>query len=431
MHAYLHEPDKLMKPYLAALTVLTMLFCGCSGSPDQRDQLVSDSSFVAGTFGYDLAILKKAHDDLVLLEDGTGARVLIAPAYQGRVMTSTFGGDDGTSNGWINHALISSGKIQPHMHAVGGEERFWLGPEGGQFGLYFAPGANFTFDQWQVPPALDTEPFLVLGKGPKEAVFGRDMALKNQSGTSFNLRVRRAIRILDHQTVSELLGTTIDKDHPMVAFESDNRIFNTGSDVWKEASGLLSIWILSMLNSSEHGIVGIPYHQGSEQGAGRVVTDDYFGKVPAARLVVTDSLILFRADGKYRSKIGLSPTRAMDRMFGYDPETGDLTIAIFSAPQPAAGYVNSKWERQQHPFSGDAVNAYNDGPNDSGARMGNFYELESSSPAAGLAPGDSLLHLHRTIHFGGGKEKTGPLLRAVFGISARHLQQLDRSIHTP
>ncbi|MFM7327252.1 MAG: DUF6786 family protein, partial [Bacteroidota bacterium] len=142
------------------------------------------------------------------------------------------------------------------------------------------------------------------------------------------------------------------------------------------------------------------------------------------RLVVTDSVILFRADAEYRGKIGLSPARALDRMFGYDPETGDLTIALFSAPQPGSGYVNSKWEYQNNPFSGDAVNAYNDGPNEHGGRMGNFYELESSSPAAALTPGDSLIHIHRTIHFGGGKKKTAPLLRAVFGISESHLQLL-------
>ena len=111
-------------------------------------------------------------------------------------------------------------------------------------------------------------------------------------------------------------------------------------------------------------------------------------------------------------------------MFGYDPQTGDLTIALFTAPRPEAGYVNSKWERQAKPYSGDAVNAYNDGPNDSGARMGNFYELESSSPGAALEPGDSIRHVHRTIHINAGKAVSDFILRTVFSISARHLEQL-------
>ena len=45
--------------------------------------------YPVGTFGYDLALLKQMHHDAVLLDDGKGAQVVIVPAYQGRVMTST------------------------------------------------------------------------------------------------------------------------------------------------------------------------------------------------------------------------------------------------------------------------------------------------------------------------------------------------------
>jgi hypothetical protein len=86
-----------------------------------------------GTFGYDLNFLKQYHKDLVVLGDNEGAQVIIVPAYQGRVMTSTSGGNAGLSFGWVNHDLIASGKQSEHMNAFGGEDRFWLGPEGGQF----------------------------------------------------------------------------------------------------------------------------------------------------------------------------------------------------------------------------------------------------------------------------------------------------------
>ena len=39
------------------------------------------------------------------------------------------------------------------MNVFGGEDRFWLGPEGGQFALYFKPGDPFDLDHWQVPEA--------------------------------------------------------------------------------------------------------------------------------------------------------------------------------------------------------------------------------------------------------------------------------------
>ena len=52
-------------------------------------------------------------------------------------------GDTGASFGWINRQLIASGKLLPHMNAFGGEDRFWMGPEGGQFSIFFAPGVKF------------------------------------------------------------------------------------------------------------------------------------------------------------------------------------------------------------------------------------------------------------------------------------------------
>ena len=41
------------------------------------------------------------------------------------------------------------------MNVFGGEDRFWLGPEGGQYSLYFRGGDPFDLDHWQVPEAID------------------------------------------------------------------------------------------------------------------------------------------------------------------------------------------------------------------------------------------------------------------------------------
>src|SRR5262249_35495003 len=80
-------------------------------------------------FASDIAFLRQ-HTNLVLLEDPSrSAQVAVAPAYQARVMTSTPGGNDAPSFGWIGRAAIASGKRQPHMNVFGGEDRFWLGPE--------------------------------------------------------------------------------------------------------------------------------------------------------------------------------------------------------------------------------------------------------------------------------------------------------------
>ena len=133
------------------------------------------------------------------------------------------------------------------------------------------------------------------------------------------------------------------------------------------------------------------------------MNDAYFGKVPADRLVVRDRVLFFRGDGKHRSKIGLPPARALPVLGSYD--------AAAACPHPGAVHAARGRHRLREldvadpgrsPFAGDVVNSYNDGPPAPGAKpLGPFYELETSSPAAALAPGASLVHRHRTLHFVG------------------------------
>lgn len=82
-----------------------------------------------GTFGYDFAFLSDRMDVHLLKAEDSNGQILLAPDYQGRVMTSTARGLEGRSYGWINHDLIASGETQPKINAVGGEDRFWLGSE--------------------------------------------------------------------------------------------------------------------------------------------------------------------------------------------------------------------------------------------------------------------------------------------------------------
>ena len=374
------------------------------------------------TFGDDLRFLQQHHKDLVVLvSDSNGAKVIIAPAYQGRVMTSTANGDKGLSFGWINRDLIASGKPAEHINAFGGEERFWLGPEGGQFSIYFKKGVEFKFGNWFVPKEIDSEPFTLVSSTPEDAKFQKEMHLENYSGTKFDLEVNRAIRLLDTRQIDSVLGTTLPDEVKAVGFESSNRVTNTGASAWDKKTGMLSIWILSMMNASEQTTIAVPYKKGDSAKLGKIVTDDYFGKVPADRLKDKDGYLLLKADANYRSKIGISPRRALPFAASYDAVNNVLTIAQFSLHEGVTDYVNSLWKIQDNPFGGDAVNAYNDGPID-GKQMGKFYELESSSPAAGLSPGNAIVHLHRTIHLQGSKEDLDKIAMKLFGVGVDQMK---------
>lgn len=394
-----------MKRFYFLLISLPLFLLSCNSSNERKMNMQE------GTFAYDVDFLKQYHPDLIELGQGD-ARVVVLPAYQGRVMTSTAEGDNGLSFGWINHELIASGKFTEHFSAFGGEERFWLGPEGGQFSIYFKKGKDFVFDNWKVPEEIDTKPFELVRTDSSSAAFVQHMQLENYSGTVFNLKVDRNIRLLGDSAINALLHL-LPAGVKSVAFETENVITNEGTKAWDKSSGLLSVWILSMLKASDATTIFLPYKQGDSSQLGKIVTDDYFGKVPADRLKVADGMIRFKADGNYRSKIGLSPQRALPIAASYDANNQVLTLAQFTL-SGSTDYVNSLWEIQQEPFMGDAVNAYNDGPVD-GLQMGRFYEIESSSQAAALKPGESLTHIHRTFHLKGSAEQLNQVMMKLFG----------------
>ncbi|MCA9732357.1 MAG: hypothetical protein H6696_11145 [Deferribacteres bacterium] len=371
----------------------------------------------SSTFAADMAFMAK-YKETIVLENKTGqAKVLVVPDYQGRVMTSTAAGNDGVSFGWLNYELIASGKLNQHINAFGGEDRFWLGPEGGQFSLFFKAGDAFDLEHWQTPAPIDSEPFEVKEQSQSHVTFQKNIHLVNYSNTAFSLDVERDIRLLNDEMMTTALGSEFDPTVQAVAFETVNKVTNSGAETWKKETGLLSIWILGMFNPSASTTIVIPLKDEA------VVNDSYFGKVPADRLVVKNGIAYFKGDGQYRSKIGVPPSSAKPIMGSYDSLKNVLTIVQFSFDTETKDYVNSAWELQDHPFAGDVLNSYNDGPPAPGAKpLGPFYELESSSAAKELAPGETLTHIHRTFHFVGQKNALNAIAQSQFGVGLAEIE---------
>ena len=180
---------------------------------------------------------------------------------------------------------------------------------------------------------------------------------------------------------------------------------------------MLSIWILGQLISTDGNTVIIPFEKNV---SGEILNDTYFGKIDDDRLKVLEDTILFKGDGKKRGKIGVGPMRTKPVIGSFDEENGVLTIVKFSFDKAKKNYVNSKWEHQQDPFSGDVINSYNDGPLPDGSQMGPFFELESSSAAAKLAPGETLIHEHATFHFQGEKEELEQISEKLLGVDFKN-----------
>lgn len=374
-----------------------------------------------GPFETDLAFLNQHTKTIVLTGPRGAAKVAIAPEYQGRVMTSTTGGSDSPSFGWLGRGAIESGQRQPHMNVFGGEDRLWLGPEGGQYALYFKKGDAFDLEHWQVPDAFDWGPWEAANQSPASVTFRKHMSLVNYAGTRFDIDVDRTVKLLTDVEIAALLGTPAGEVQT-VAFESSNTVTNVGQQAWTPESGLVSIWILGQLRPSESTTIALPYDANPHSKSQPIVNDAYFGKVPPDRLVIKEPTIYFRGDGQYRSKIGLSPARATSLVGSYDAAGQVLTLVQYTRPSGASDYVNSMWELQREPYKGDVVNSYNDGPVAPGKPpLGPFYELETSSPALKLAPGERYTHVHRTFHFVGPDVELDRIAKATLKVGIRDI----------
>ena len=136
---------------------------------------------------------------------------------------------------------------------------------------------------------------------------------------------------------------------------------------------------------------------------------------------VQDAMRYLRA---HAAELGINPKRSKAVVGSYDAGNKVLTLVQFTQPKAARDYVNSLWKIQKDPYGGDAANSYNDGAPSPGAKpLGPFYELESSSPAAALAPGRSLEHVHRTIHLSGPEPILNEVARATLGVSLEQIQK--------
>jgi hypothetical protein len=403
----------------ARLAALVLLVACSPASPTEtklptaNDPKTPAASSTAPTFDDDVAFLRK-YGSVTVLESPAGGRAALSAKYQGRVMTSATRAG-GPSLGWIHRDFIAAARTRTPFDNYGGEDRFWLGPEGGQFALYFPPGKPFEFALWQTPAALQEGEWTVTESTPTGVTFTRAMKLVNWSGTAFELSVERTVHLVAAEPL--LAGAPRAR---WIAYESVNKITNTGKNAWTRDSGLLSIWILGMFQPAPDARIVVPFNKAS----GDVVNDRYFGKVPSDRLRIDDatSCITFTADGKHRSKIGLSAARATGALGSYSASARVLTLVRLAQPSATSDYVDNMWEKRADPFKGDAINAYNDGPTEPGkASLGGFYELETSSPAAALKPGESLVHTHATLHVEVDDAVRDAIAKSAFPIPARCL----------
>lgn len=396
------------------IMLLSLCFTACINSSKSSKSM---DSFEKGTFGYDLHFLKGKDSILILKNDEGNGQLAVSAKYQGKVFTSTADGLQGQSFGWINYKAFDQEK-DPHMNAYGGEDRLWLGPEGGKFSLFFKPGTRMVFENWHTPSAIDTESWNLISADNKRVTLDKEMDLLNYAGTRMKVKVVRDIEVLEKRNIESALGIKLSGEVKYVGFRTSNGIINTGDQEWNKQTGAPCMWSLDMFSPSPKTVIVVPY---DERVSGKVATTDYFGEIPKDRISYKNGVLLFKADGRSRGKLGIPPARAKSVAGSYDATNNVLTVTLFDINNEAT-YLNQEWTPDKDPFTGDAVNAYNDGPLEDGSQMGPFYEIESVSPAAFLKPGGRLDHRHSVFHFTGKKELLDAISQKVFGVSLKEIE---------
>lgn len=414
----LSHKSLVMKKLIVLFVIVMMISTSCKNPqrPDDADR------FVKGKFGYDLAFLSQKDSDLIVLSNNDGkSQIIISPKYQAKVFTSTANGPAGTSFGFVNYDVLNADAPDEHMNGYGGENRFWLGPEGGKFSVFFAKNTEQVYDNWHTPKPIDTESWEVASADTKSAVLKKEMQVTNYSGNQFKLNVERKIALMDPAEACRQLGIEANRKINMVAYQTDNTITNMSDFEWTQETGTICIWMLDMFNPGPNAVTVIPFNEGDEAQLGKTVTSDYFGEIPADRFKVLQNMIFLKTDGNFRSKIGLNSKRTKAIAGNYDPDSKRLTIMTFNVEKDAT-YLNQEWNPAKNPLTGDALNAYNDGPLANGSIMGPFLELESVSPAAFLKPTQSLSHRHTVFHFSGDETALNPIAEQLLGISLQEIK---------
>lgn len=375
-------------------------------------------------FGQELSFFSKYNADIVLLGD-ENSLVAVSPKYQGRVMTSTFGGAEGASLGWINHRLVADEKASIQSDEVGGEDTFGIGPEGGDFSVFFPAGATYSSENWRAPESFSSEPWKLTARSKTQARFEKFADFENAKGKRFKVKAEREITVLNRPQVSEILGIEIPDAVKLVAFQSFNKLTNAGDAAWTPESGLLNMNVQSCFNANRKVRVFVPYRTGDAAKLGDIVRDNYFEASSGdGSLLVDPSYVEFKVDGRNMSGIGISGRRSEGIAVSFDAYNKILTVILYIKPSGNCAYLQNAWRRSGGDrFDGDAISVYNNGPlARTSAAADRFYEITTYSPALELGSGKSQFHLQRTFHFGGSEYDLGLISYKLTGIAIGQLR---------
>ena len=269
----------------------------------------------------------------------------VCPDLQGRVMTSSARGAGGPELRLDQPRLHRSRTAGRSSTTTAARIASGSAPKAASIGLYFPPGKPFDVRRtgrrrMRCRKARGTS----RTQKPASVTFKKSMTLTNWSDTPFTVDVTRTAELVSRADAQEAPRPRRPGEGRWLRRVRDEEPHRErGQGAWKKDKGLVSIWILAMFAPVPDARVIVPFETGPDV-EGPIVNDAYFGKVPADRLEVRAraGFLVFKCDGKHRSKIGLGPRARRTCSAATAPRPSSSRSCSTTRPEPDAPL------RQQH-----------------------------------------------------------------------------------
>lgn len=352
------------------------------------------------TFGQIVSFLAMNNMDPITLKK-RNSMIAVSPELAGRVIA--------VSSEWVDmiNPLFTKleAMVNPNLNIPydpEGGHRWWVVPEGQRDWSFYLPVGTTDFyienlnRVWKVPAYFDKAVFRKCNIQEDRVSLAAILRLINAKGSVFDTKV-----YLDYLLVNppKLIKETV-RDYSYVGYMQTITLKNIGNEIWDENHGMIGAWSLNMLKSGEGTWIVLPVEQGTID---QVVDYKMSGpnkdsEVDSSRFLKRDNYGLLRADGRYKSKMGLRPNIATRNIASIDLNNGLLTIMNVSLIT-AGKRIDNRWVPEER-FNGTIIDCYNDSGDIAGNGPVSMFELEGVSPVRVQKPGE----------------------RNVFGVSVRYFK---------
>ncbi len=424
-----------MKIFQVTHTVIFSLLLSPISALAQQD--IEQSSTAPRKVKEVINLLQEAGTASVLLRgEDKNKVVVVTPDLAGRVLCSGFDGIEGETESCLYPVEIRKGVVKSRRGgtwaAFGGEERLWFAPEGGIFGLFYKNGESQIFKNYLVPESLNSALFRLIGQNGKSVTFATPLNLVNYRGNQIDLEVVRTIQVVDDCPYTLGYADKVE----FVGFESKTCAKNIGRKPLTKQTGTVAIWTLGEFWARDHSVVILPFRPGPDSELGEPLNTTYF-KTDMIDITqspkgypydnywkVEDDFALIKANGSVRTKIEMSPKRALGKIASINLANFTMTVVEFRI-YPRMDYVASYWlPYEGNPFEGAAISIFVE---KKGLGFPPIYELEALSPALFLQPNEQYCHISRTYHLRGDKDAITEICEKNFNADFQTLTTFDQN----